>query len=69
MYNRAMLEELQQASGVQVMPQGKEIPNDVDELALFKSLNKLPEEILYEQGVNDVLAANGWFDVIKKNTA
>ena len=66
MYNRAMLEELQQASGVQVMPQGKEIPNDVDELALFKSLNKLPEEILYEQGVNDVLAANGWFDVIKE---
>jgi len=66
MYNRAMLEELQQASGVQVIPQGKEIPNDIDELALFKSLNKLPEEILYEQGVNDVLAANGWFDVIKE---
>lgn len=66
MYNRAMLEELQQASGVQVIPQGKEIPADKDELDLFKSLFKTPEEILYELGINNTFNANGCYDVLKE---
>jgi len=66
MYNREKLQELEQASGVQIMPQEKQIPNDVDELSLFKSLQKLPEEILYEQGVNDTCDANGCNDVLKE---
>ncbi len=67
MANRAKLEELQQQSGMQILPQNQEIPADKEELALWQAqFQRLPEEILYELGCNDVLASNGWFDVMKE---
>ena len=65
--NRQLLETLQAESGVQIIPQDQEIPEDKEELKLWQSqFQRLPEEIQYELGCNDVLAANGWFDVLKE---
>lgn len=62
---RDKMEELQQQSGVQMMPQN--IPADTDELMLWQSqFQRLPEEILNEIGANDILEANGLFDAIKE---
>jgi hypothetical protein len=64
---KAQLEQLQQASGVQIMPQNQDMPSDKEELLLWQpQIQRLPEEILYEVGCNDVLASNGWFDVLKE---
>ena len=65
--NRELLEKLQAESGVQLLPQGEQIPEDKEELKLWQSqFQRLPEEIQYELGCNDVLAANGWFDTLKE---
>lgn len=65
--NRKMLEKLQQESGVQLLPENEEIPADKEELLLWQpQIKRLPEEILYETGCNDILASNGWFDVLKE---
>jgi hypothetical protein len=65
--NRAMLERLQQESGVPLLPQGEDLPEDKEELKLWQSqFQRLPEEIGYELACNDVLAANGWFDTLKE---
>ncbi len=65
--NRAKLEQLQQESGVQVIPQDQFIPADKEELNLWQAqFQRLPEEICYEMGCNDVLSSNGWFDVLKE---
>lgn len=63
--NREYLEKLQEISGEQLMPQ-QDIPETKEELDLWtKQFQRLPEEILYEMGINDVLQSNGWFDVLK----
>lgn len=65
--NQKKLEELQKESGVQMIPQDQEMPSDKEELLLLQpQIKRLPEEILYEMGCNDVLASNGWFDVLKE---
>lgn len=65
--NRRQLEKLQAESGVQLIPDNESIPADKDELRLWQAqFQRLPEEILYELGINDVLASNGWFDVLKE---
>lgn len=65
--NREMLEKLQAESGVQMIPTDDTIPADKEELKLWQSqFQRLPEEIQYELGCNDVLAANGWFDTLKE---
>jgi len=65
--NRESLEALQQESGVQLIPEDQFVPTDRDELDLWAAeYQRLPEEILYEKGCNDVLDANGWFDVLKE---
>lgn len=65
--NRRMLEKLEAESGVQLIPKEDNLPADKDELRLWQAqFQRLPEEILYELGINDVLAANGWFDVLKE---
>ena len=65
--NRQMLEVLEKESGVQMIPKDDQLPEDKEELKLWQSqFQKLPEEIQYELGCNDVLAANGWFDVLKE---
>lgn len=67
MNNRKILERLQEESGVQLMPENEEIPADKEELLLWQpQIKRLPEEILFESGCNDVLASNGWFDVLKE---
>ena len=64
--NREYLKKLEEISGEQVMPQ-QEIPETKEELDLWvKQFQRLPEEILYEMGINDVLQSNGWFDVLKE---
>lgn len=60
------LEELQKASGVQMIPKGN-IPLDKDELDLWSAENnRLPEEIKYETGTNGLLGQEGLFDVLKE---
>ena len=67
LYNKAQLEQLQQESGVQLIPVDKEIPADKEELNLWKEqFQRLPEEIENELACNEILAANGWFDVLKE---
>lgn len=64
--NRDYLEKLQEVSGEQLIPD-RAIPETKDELDLWTSqYQRLPEEILYELGINDVLQSNGWFDVLKE---
>jgi len=64
--NREQLMKLQEETGVQMIPQS-ELPEDEEELKLWQSqFQRLPEEILYEMGINDILGANGWFDVLKE---
>jgi hypothetical protein len=64
--NKARLMQLEQESGVQMMPKTG-IPADEEELILWKhQFQQLPEEIVTEMGCNDVLVSNGWFDVLKE---
>lgn len=64
--NREQLQKLQDETGVQMLPQA-ELPEDEEQLKLWQSqFQRLPEEILYEMGINDILGANGWFDVLKE---
>jgi hypothetical protein len=64
--NRAMLEALQAESGVPLIPEG-ELPEDAPGLHLWATqIQKLPEEICYELGCNDVLASNGLYGVLKE---
>jgi hypothetical protein len=65
--NRKQLEELQAMSGVQVLPQGDELPQDKDQLKLWKATGQhIPEEILYQMGINDIFSAEGWYDSLKE---
>ena len=65
--NREMLEKLQAESGVQLIPQGEDLPEDKEALNIWKAeLQRLPEEILNEMGCNDVLSSSGWYDVMKE---
>ena len=65
--NRAKLEKLQQESGVQLIPEDDSIPADKDQLKLWKANGqRIPEEIAYEMGINDVFGANGWYDTLKE---
>lgn len=62
---REKMMQLQQESGQQVMPGN--VPADIDELMLWQSqFQRLPEEIVNEIGANDILEANGLFDVVKE---
>lgn len=67
LHNREMLMQLQQESGVQLVPPDQFVPEDQNDLDLWASeYQRLPEEILYEKGCNEALASNGWFDVLKE---
>lgn len=67
MRHQAMIKQLEQASGQQIIPQGQYIPEDQNELDIWAAeYLELPEEIMYEKTTNDILAANGLFDVIKE---
>lgn len=65
--NKEVLSQLQQESGVQIIPQEQFVAEDKDELDQWISeFNHLPEEIQYSIGCNNVLEANGWNDVLKQ---
>lgn len=65
--NREQLELLEKELGVQIIPKNQQIPSDQEELNLWRAqTQRLPEEILYELGINEVLGSNGWFDVLKE---
>lgn len=67
MMHRDMVAQLEQASGTQIMPKDQFVPEDGDELMLWSNeLQRIPEEILYEKGENDILDANGFFDQNKE---
>jgi hypothetical protein len=58
---REKLMQLQQESGVQVLPQ-EGLPEDQEALNIWRAeMQRLPEEIQNEMGCNDVLSSNGWF--------
>ncbi|HRP30458.1 MAG TPA: hypothetical protein PKV73_01135 [Agriterribacter sp.] len=64
---REKLEALQAESGVQILPQGDELPEDKEALNIWRSeMQRLPEEIQTEMGCNEVLSSNGWFDTLKE---
>jgi len=65
--NKEVLAQLQQESGVTLIPQDQFIADDQDDLDLWVSeFNHLPEEIKYSIGINNVFEANGWNDVLKE---
>ena len=65
--NKEILAHLQQESGIPIIPQDQFIAEDKDDLDIWKSeFNRLPEEILYSIGVNNVFESNGWNDVLKE---
>jgi hypothetical protein len=67
MKNKAMLDLLEQQSGVKITPEDLKIPADKEELDLWVTqFQRLPEEIKYELGCNQALETNGWFDVLKE---
>lgn len=62
---RDMMEQHQQESGIQIMPES--VPANTDELLLWQSqFQRLPEEILNELACNDILNANGISDILKE---
>lgn len=69
LYDRRQQEILEQQSGVPMLPKDGFIPADKEELNLWVTgFQRLPEEILYEMGCNDVLEANGFFDANKEKS-
>ena len=65
--NRAMLEKLEQESGVKIIPTDTEIPEDKEGLNIWRAeFQQIPEEIQNEMGCNEVLSSNGWYDVMKE---
>ncbi len=65
--NREELEQLEAEAGIQIIPKHEQLPADKEELLIWKEqFQRLPEEIEYEMSCNDILAANGFFDVMKE---
>ncbi len=65
--NKEVLAQLQQESGIPIIPEDQFIAEDKDDLDIWTTeFNHLPEEILYSLGCNNVFAANGWDDVLKQ---
>jgi len=65
--NKEILAQIQQESGVPIIPKDDFIAEDKDELDRWiTEFNHLPEEIQYSIGCNNVLEANGWNDVLKQ---
>lgn len=69
LYNKEQLAKLEQESGVPMVPQDQFVPTDKDDLDSWHiEGNKLPQEIKYETEVNNILAASGWFDILKERS-
>lgn len=60
------VKQIEEQSGVKLMADGKFTPEDYEELELYFGMEyQLPEEILFEKGIDYVTYANSW-DVIKR---
>ena len=67
MLHKEMIDQLEQASGTQITPKNQFVPEDYEELEIWANeQQRIPEEILYEKGENEVLDANGFFDQNKE---
>lgn len=65
--HKQQLAALEQESGVPMVAQNQFIPEDKGELEEWRmEFNQLPEEIGYELGCNNVMDANGLYDVVKE---
>jgi hypothetical protein len=65
--NKEILGQIQQESGIPIIPPDQFVAEDKDELDRWiTEFNHLPEEIQYSIGCNNVLEANGWNDVLKQ---
>lgn len=65
--HQQQLMDLQQSSGVPMVSQDQFVPEDKEDLdTWFTQSLQLPEEILYEEGINDIFEANGLFGVVKE---
>ena len=71
LHNKELLMQLEQASGLPMVGKDQFIPEDKDDIDLWKEeWQRLPEEISTEIHVNNVLAANGYSNggVMKEKT-
>jgi hypothetical protein len=64
--NRAELDAMEEASGVEMTPKNMPVFRGDDEIELFFGTEyKVPEEILFERGISTVLEQNDW-DMLKR---
>jgi hypothetical protein len=67
LYNKQQLEQLEKESGVPMIPPDQFVAEDKDDLEAWSVLgNRLPEEILYELGTNNILESQGYLDALKE---
>lgn len=67
LHNRQQLEQLQKESGVPMIGADQFVPEDKDDLEEWALTGqRLPEEIKYEMGTNEILRNQGFYDVLKK---
>jgi hypothetical protein len=66
LFNKKQLEQIQQESGVPMISPDQFVPEDKDDLESWSVLgNRIPEEIKYELGTNNILESQGYFDILK----
>lgn len=64
---RNQLEQIQNESGIQVLPNNDELPEDKEALNIWQNyIQRLPEEIIQETTTNQILESNGWFTSLKE---
>jgi hypothetical protein len=67
LYNKKQLEQLQQQSGVPMISPDQFVAEDKDDLEEWSNTGlRIPEEISYELGVNNILESAGFYDELKK---
>jgi hypothetical protein len=59
------VKDIEDAAGVKLIPDNAYTPEDYEELELFFQEFQIPEEILFEKGITNVLDINGW-QVLKR---
>lgn len=69
LFNKEQLAQLESQSGVPMVSPDQFVPTDKDDLETWHiEGNKLPVEIKYETESNNILAAGGWFDILKERS-
>lgn len=61
------VKQIEEQAGVALMPEGKFTPSDYEELELYFGLEyQIPEEILFEKGIDYVCYTNKWDGIKRK---